>query len=149
VARIAAGQQVRIALDALPDKQLTGTVSNIDPLATKSDKGTNTYKVTVAIESSDPAVRPGMTAAAQIVTQRKENVVLVPRRAVQSENGKSFVLIPTAGLPDRATGTPANERREVTLGLSNSEYIEIAGGLKAGESVLVKDVVSTVNPTTD
>ena len=56
---------------------------------------------------------PGLPA--RIVTQRKDNVVLVPRRAVQSENGVSFVLVPTAGQPDRATGTPANTPPSMTM----------------------------------
>jgi HlyD family secretion protein len=146
VAQIKPGQTVKIVLDALPGQDLTGTVTTIDPLATQTDKGTNTYNVVVTITATDPAVRPGMTAAAQIVTQHKENIVLVPRRAVQSENGQSFVLIAKEGPFDNATQTPANDKRPVTIGLSNSESVEIASGLKPGEKVLVKDVVSTVAP---
>jgi RND family efflux transporter MFP subunit len=146
VAQIKPGQPVKIALDALPGQDLTGAVTTIDPLATQTDKGTNTYKVVVTITAADSAVRPGMTAAAQIVTQHKEGIVLVPRRAVQSENGQSFVLIPKEGPIDPATQTPANDKRPVTIGLSNSESVEIASGLKPGEKVLVKDVVSTIVP---
>ena len=146
VAQIKPGQPVKIALDALPGQDLAGTVTTLDPLATKTDKGTNTYKVVVTITSAGPTVRPGMTAAAQIVTQHKDGIVLVPRRAVQSENGQSFVLIPKGGPVDRTTQTPANEKRPVTIGLSNSESVEIASGLKPGEQVLVKDVVSTITP---
>jgi RND family efflux transporter MFP subunit len=146
VAQIKPGQSVKIALDALPDQDLTGTVTTIDPLATQTDKGTNTYNVVVTITATDPAVRPGMTAAAQIVTQHKEGIVLVPRRAVQSENGQSFVLIAKEGPMDSATQTPANDKRPVTIGLSNSESVEITSGLKPGEKVLVKDVVSTITP---
>jgi HlyD family secretion protein len=146
VAQIKPGQSVKIALDALPGQDLTGTVTTIDPLATQTDKGTNTYTVAVTITGADPAVRPGMTAAAQIVTQHKEGIVLVPRRAVQSENGQSFVLIPKEGPIDRATQTPANDKRPVTIGLSNSESVEITSGLQPGEKVLVKDVVSTIMP---
>ena len=146
VAQVQLNQPVTIVLDALPGKEIAGVVSNIDPLATKSDKGTNTYKVTVAIKAADAAIRPGMTAVAQIVTQSKDNAVLVPRRAVQSENGQSYVLIPTSGQPDPATQTPASQRRPVKIGLGNNESIEIVDGLKAGEQVLVKDVVSTFNP---
>jgi HlyD family secretion protein len=91
-------------------------------------------------------VRPGMTAAAQIVTQHKDGIVLAPRRAVQSENGQSFVLIPKEGPVDRTTQTPANDRRPVTIGLSNSESVEITSGLKPGEKILLKDVVSTIVP---
>ncbi len=146
VAQIKPGQPVKVALDALPGQDLTGAVTTIDPLATKTDKGTNTYNVVVTITATDPAVRPGMTAAAQIVTQHKEGIVLVPRRAVQSENGQSFVLIAKEGPVDRATQTPANDKRPVTIGLSNSESVELTSGLKPGEKVLVKDVVSTITP---
>ncbi|MDQ2999477.1 MAG: efflux RND transporter periplasmic adaptor subunit, partial [Chloroflexota bacterium] len=147
VAQIKPGQTVKIALDALPDQDLTGTVTTIDPLATQTDKGTNTYNVVVTITATDPAVRPGMTAAAQIVTQHKDGIVLVPRRAVQSENGQSFVLIAKEGPFDAATQTPANDKRPVTIGLSNSESVEIASGLKPGDKVLVRDVVSTITPS--
>ncbi|HEU5101980.1 MAG TPA: efflux RND transporter periplasmic adaptor subunit, partial [Roseiflexaceae bacterium] len=146
VAQIKPGQPVKVVLDALPGQDLAGTVTTIDPLATKTDKGTNTYTVMVTIAADDPAVRPGMTAAAQIVTQHKEGVVMVPRRAVQSENGQSFVLIPKEGPMDAATQTPANEKRPVTIGLANNESVEIASGLQPGERVLVKDVVSTIQP---
>lgn len=146
VAQIEDNQQVRITLDALPDAEIMGTVTNIAPLADKSDQGTTTYEVTVAIDTGDSAVRPGMTAVVEIVTRRKEEVVLVPRRAVQVENGQSYVLIPAEGQPDPQTSTPASEQREVTLGLSDNQFIEITDGLQGGETVLVRDVVSTFNP---
>jgi HlyD family secretion protein len=145
VAQLTTGQQVRVALDALPDRDVTGKVRNIAPLAVKSDKGTTTYKITVDLDASDVALRPGMTAVVQIVTRSKTDAVLVPRRAVQSENGINYVLVPTAGQPS-PTGQPASERRTVTIGLSNTESVEIVSGLKAGEQVLVADVVQTIDP---
>jgi HlyD family secretion protein len=149
VAQIREGQAVRIALDALADKELAGKVENIEPLATQNDRGTNTYKVTVAIDPSDATLRSGMTATVQIVTQSKPNAVLVPRRAVQTENGESYVLIPKEGPADPQTRRPASDRRVVTLGLSNAESIEVLSGLQAGEKVLVQDVVQTFNPVGD
>jgi len=146
VAQIAAGQQVRIALDALPGTELTGKVTNVEPLPTQTDRGTNTYKVTVEIDSSATTLRSGMTATVQIVTQSKPAVVLVPRRAVQLEGGESYVLLPKEGPPDVQNHRPASERRNVTLGLSNGEFVEIMSGLKAGDKVLVQDVVQTFNP---
>lgn len=146
VTQIKDGQTVRIALDALADKELTGKVTNVEPLAVQNERGTNTYKVTVAIDPSDATLRSGMTATVQIVTQSKPNAVLVPRRAVQTENGESYVLIPKEGPADPQTQRPASERRLVTLGLSNAESIEVLSGLQAGEKVLVQDVVQTFNP---
>jgi HlyD family secretion protein len=145
VAQLSPGQAVRVALDALPDAEVQGTLTNIAPLATENDRGTTTYEVTVAVRAEDVALRPGMTAVVQIVTRNKADALLVPRRAVQSENGQSYVLVPAAGQPDPATGRPASERRNVTLGLSNNESIEIVSGLKAGEKVLVADVVQVLD----
>lgn len=146
VSQLARGQQVHVTLDALPGKQIGGTVTNIEPLATKNAQGATTYQVRVEISQEDPAILPGMTAAVQIVTTAKDNAILVPRRAIQTRDGKTYLLIPTSGQFDVQNNRPASEERPVTVGLSNNEYIEITSGLKAGEQVLVPDVVRTLNP---
>ena len=154
VAQIEPGQVARVVLDALPGKEMTGRVTTISPLATKSDKGTNTYAVTVDLDSADAAVKPGMTATIRLITTRKEGIILVPRRAIQTENGQTFVYVvsavPQAPRPQvagpGATPTPPGERRIVTLGLTNSESAEVVSGLKAGDKVYVPDVVQTLNP---
>jgi HlyD family secretion protein len=137
--------------------EFTGKVTTISPLAVKNDKGSNTYAVTVQLDEADAAVRPGMTASVQVVTTRKEGVVLAPRRAIQTENGQTFVYVPsakpttpqpqTAG--PGATPSPPGERRGVKLGLSNSDTVEVLSGLTAGEQVYVPDVVQTFNPFTN
>jgi HlyD family secretion protein len=146
VAQLEPQQPVRITFDALPDQEIEGTITNIAPLATRSQQGTTTYEVTAEITPGDAPIRAGMTASVEIITESKPEAVLVPRRAVQIEDGKNYVYVPTAGPPDTTTGRPASERREVTLGLSNDEFVEITQGLQAGEQVLVQDVVSTFNP---
>jgi HlyD family secretion protein len=145
VAQIKKGQTAQVTLDALPNADLKGAVTNIEPLATKTQQGTTNYQVTVDIDPGNANVLPGMTASVAIVTTEKQNVVLVPRRAIQTENGKNYVLIPKSGAPT-AQGRPASEQREVSLGLSNNEQVEITKGLDAGTKILVPDVVSTFNP---
>ncbi|NJM06918.1 efflux RND transporter periplasmic adaptor subunit [Candidatus Gracilibacteria bacterium] len=148
VAQVVADQQARITLDALPDREFNGRVTRIAPLATRSAQGTTTYEVTVELDGDSPGVRPGMTAVVEVVTSVKEDTVLVPRRALLLEDGKSFVRIWTPDTPaDPISGEPAFERREVTTGLSNSQVIEILSGLEPGTKVLVQDVVSTFNPS--
>lgn len=145
VAQIKKGQTAQVTLDALPNANLKGVVSNIEPLATKTQQGTTNYQVTVDIDPGNANVLPGMTASVEVITTEKQNVVLVPRRAIQTENGKTYVLIPTGG-PPTAQGRPASEQREVKLGLSNNEQVEVTSGLEAGTKILVPDVVSTFNP---
>lgn len=153
IALVEPGQPVTINLDALPSAEVTGTVTAIAPQATRSEQGTTTYEVTVTLDQGSAGVRPGMTAVVQIITSEKADVLQVPRRAVRLEGGKSYVLLydPTA-VPQAQAGAggltiePPSQRREVTLGLSNSEFVEIVSGLSAGDKVLVQDVVSTFNP---
>jgi multidrug efflux pump subunit AcrA (membrane-fusion protein) len=91
-----------------------------------------------------------MTAVVEVLIQRKENILLVPRRAVTTEQGKQTVLIPSKAPPDpnvkTKAGEPNSEKREIKTGLTNNEAFEVVQGLKRGDQVLVRDVVTTVNP---
>ncbi|GAB4423392.1 MAG: efflux RND transporter periplasmic adaptor subunit [Chloroflexi bacterium OHK40] len=152
IAQVEPGQRVTIVLDALPGVEVGGTVTGIAPEATRSEQGTTTYEVTVTLDAGSAGVRPGMTAVADIVTEEKADAVLVPRRAVRAEGGRSYVYVPNPNLrPQPAIpgqeAPPPGDRREVTVGLSNSEFVEILSGLSVGDEVLVQDVVSTFNPT--
>jgi hypothetical protein len=151
IAQVEPGQRVSIALDALPEAEIGGEVTHIAPEATRSEQGTTTYEVTVTLDAGSAGVRPGMTAVVEVITAEKTDTLLVPRRAVRSEGGVSYVLVPTGGAPVAGATPgqfePASERREITLGLSNSEFVEVLSGLQAGEEILVQDVVSTFLPS--
>jgi RND family efflux transporter MFP subunit len=147
IAEVQLGQRAEIEVDALPGVVLGGEVTGVAPQATRSDTGTTTYEVTVTLDPGSAGVRPGMTAVVSIISEEKQDVVLVPRRAVRAEGGESFVLVPSADAAATAPDDTPGERRPVVLGLSNSEFVEIVSGLSAGEEVLVQDVVSTFNPS--
>ncbi|NTV63478.1 MAG: efflux RND transporter periplasmic adaptor subunit, partial [Oscillochloris sp.] len=156
IAQIQLGQRVKITLDALPGTEIGGTVGGIAPQATRSEQGTTTYSVTINLDKGDNGVRPGMTAVVAIITSEQSDTLLVPRRAVRTEGGKSYVLVfDPVGQPKAvvsggaASFEPASTRKEVTVGLSNNEMVEILSGLNVGDEVLVQDVVSTFNPMAD
>jgi len=65
VARVRIGAPVTVTLDALPDRTFRGRVMAIAPMASVDQGGTN-YKVTVALEERDPAMRWGMTAYVEV-----------------------------------------------------------------------------------
>ncbi|MCL5951195.1 MAG: efflux RND transporter periplasmic adaptor subunit [Chloroflexi bacterium] len=119
------GMPVQLDLDALPDATFTGTVAEIAPRAT-TVQGVVNYAIRVALEAPSPDVKLGMTANARIETAKKENALLVPSRAIHTNNGKRYVSVYAGGRTHEA---------EVTLGLSNDEYAEILDGLKEGEQV--------------
>jgi HlyD family secretion protein len=135
IGQIAAGQPARITLDAYPDRELTGEVTEISPSGTVQ-QGIVTYSVVVRPDETDLPLRPGMTAGVDITTAEKENVLLVPNRAIRSQNGRRVVLVQHGD---------TTEPVEVETGLRNDEFVEIVAGLSEGDRV-VTSVVPTNQP---
>ncbi len=63
--RVAAGQQVAVTFDALPDRVFQGQVTRISPMAESGTGGVH-YTTVIALEEMDPALRWGMTAFVDI-----------------------------------------------------------------------------------
>jgi len=127
-----AGQEVRVTLDSFPGRSLTGRVIAVLPSGTL-DLGVVSYRVTIAIDPTDLPLRGGMTANTEIVRERRDNVLLVPNRAVWI---------------DSTTGKPFVERKEgdqivvafIEQGISNDEYSEALSGLEEGDRLVVPSV---------
>lgn len=131
--RIAIGQEVDLTVDAVPGQTFTGKVSAVLGLGA-SQQGVVTYPVTVVIPDPDPALKPGMTAAASIVTDRHENVLLVPNRAIQVRGGQRTVTVLFEG-----ELIPVS----VTLGLSNETHSEIVDGQVREDDTVVLNATTT------
>ena len=128
VARVMAGQEARVTLDAFPGTELVGEVTQIASVA-QSGNGAVVYPVTVRLEPSDLPVRAGMTADASIVTASQAGALIVPLRAVHAGGGQQPYV-------ERLVGDQV-ERVAVTLGLMTEMEIEVTGGLSAGDVVIV------------
>lgn len=131
IAKILIGQEVEITLDAFgPDQKFMGQVVFVDPAETKIQDVVY-YKVTV--QFSDQAaigVKPGMTANVTIYTAKKDQVLVIPSRAVKSRDGEKYVTI----LIDAKKNITTD--KTVVVGLKGNEGIEIVSGLQAGEEVV-------------
>ncbi len=150
VAQLAEGQPVTLTLDALPNLNLTGTVSMINPLSNVGSAVT-AYQVRIETPASDTRVRPGMSANADIVVAQKQNALIVPRRAVRAEQGRLFVDTlqdPALCQADQSTWPvqPQLTPVEVTTGLSNEFAIEISSGnLRENSCIYVAGVDARLN----
>lgn len=128
VGRVQVGQDATITLDAFPNTTLRGSVTRVSPLGT-AVQGVVSYDVEIQIISSDVSVRTGMTAIADIVVERKEDILTVPNRALRRDsNGKYYVDVLVDG---------KSEQRVVTPGLSNESVTEIMDGLQEGDEAIV------------
>jgi HlyD family secretion protein len=129
IGRVAAGQPARVTVDAYPDEVFKGEVVLV---ATKGVNTSNvvTFEVKVEVTGDNRALlKPEMTANVSIVTKDKLDSLLVPVTALERKKGLSWLSIL------KKDGT--TDRRLVTIGDSNSEFVEILKGVEVGEMVVL------------
>ncbi len=124
------GQKVVLTLDAVLGREYHGVVDRVARVGTTTPTGIN-FTVTVRLTDADEKVKPGMTAAVTIFTERKEGVLLVPNRAVRTVEGQTVVYVLR---PGQEEPTPVT----VTLGASANTVSEVlAGDLREGDRVVL------------
>ncbi|MEW5720458.1 MAG: efflux RND transporter periplasmic adaptor subunit, partial [Chloroflexota bacterium] len=128
IAKIKIGQSAQITMDALPGKTYTAKIVAIGPVATIT-QGVVNYPVTAAINNTDGQVKPGMTANLAITVDQRDNVLLVPNRAVRTQGNQRTVTVLYKGL---SIAVP------VTIGLTNEQSAEITSGLLEGDQVVIQ-----------
>ena len=129
------GQPVTLSFDAILDRDTpyNGKVVEVAQAGT-SVQGVVSFKVTVELTDADEFVKPGMTAAVNIVVKEIKDELLVPNRAVRLSDSKRVVYLLVDGLPVKT---------EIRLGSSSDSMSVIAGGdIKEGDTVIL-------NPPTD
>jgi len=125
---IAVGQKASITLDALPNQTFDGTITKISDIGTVSS-GVTTYDVTLSV-SPETSMKVGMNASATISIEKRDNIIKIPLEALQESGKEQFVYVGTA-----ISETYLGEKRTVTTGISDGEFVEITGGLSAGEKI--------------
>ncbi|MGM0482203.1 MAG: efflux RND transporter periplasmic adaptor subunit [Pseudomonadota bacterium] len=94
------------------------------------DKKTRTFSVTLAFDDKVWKPMIGSTFAAHALTDAKHNATAIPVSAVIRQEGKDVVFIHSGG--------ETFERREVTLGIRDGNWVEVTNGIKAGERVVTQ-----------
>ncbi|HMP76259.1 MAG TPA: efflux RND transporter periplasmic adaptor subunit [Kiritimatiellia bacterium] len=133
MARIALDQQAEVRLDAYPGRPLNARVAHI-AFESRTVNNVTIYDVEVLPEQTPPFARSGMSAAVSFVFGETNNVLLLPMEAVQGGGRASAVRVPASS----QHGAP--ETREITTGLDDGRRVEIRGGLKEGDIVLVEEI---------
>lgn len=166
ISKIQLGQKADITFDGIQGKTFTGTVASI-PYTGQTSNNVTTYNVVVTIDNPD-GIKIGMNGNVSIKVQNKDNVVMVPTEAIQTRNGKKYVLETTSG---SSTGSSSSENStgngysrqnrnsngqgnsysggnrsgssngklvEIETGIENQNYAEVTSGLQEGQKVLVQ-----------
>lgn len=138
IAKVKVGQKTTITFDAIPDLSITGEVSEVDSIGTVS-QGVVTYTVKITFDTQDDRVKPSMSASAAIITDVKQDVLLVPNSAIKSDTSGNYVQILTNGLPTQ---------KVVRIGLANDTITEIISGINEGDQVVTQSITSTATAAT-
>ncbi len=128
IGQVRQGQSVRLALDALPDNPLTGTVDQI-ALTANQDAAVVTYDVRVALDPTGAPVRVGMTASATVIVQELRNVLRAPNLYVRLDRRTNQAFVNLVNADGSLTEVP------VSVGLRAEEYSEVVGGLNEGDTI--------------
>ncbi len=140
VPNVKVGLKATITFDSLsaqagiPDKTYTGKVVAVDKTGTILNNVTS-YPAIIVLDTTSDQILPNMDANANIITNTKNDVLLVPSGAVQTQNGAVTVRVLKNGQP---------ETIDVTTGLSSETQTEIVSGLSEGD-VVVTGVVTAAS----
>jgi HlyD family secretion protein len=131
--RVQTGSGVRVRVDAVPDRELTGTLKDISVVA-KPDFTTwppvRNFDVVVTLSDSDPRLRSGMSASARVELDRLADVLVVPTGAVFQRGPATIVYVVNRG---------AIESRTVTVLRRGRDQIAIASGVSEGDRLSLKE----------
>ncbi|KKS36859.1 MAG: Efflux transporter, RND family, MFP subunit [Parcubacteria group bacterium GW2011_GWA2_42_14] len=132
VSKVKAGQKVTITFDAIEGLSITGEVAEIDSVGVIA-QGVVTYGVKIELDTEDERVKPSMSVSAAIITEVRQNALIVPNSAVKQQGDTAYVEIYVSD-----TQTPL--KQNVQVGLSNDTSTEILSGLNEGERVVTQTI---------
>ena len=143
IGQVREGQPVRFTVDSYPGERFRAAVRQIRKAPTENQNVVS-YLVILDVDNREGKLLPGMTANVEIVTGARANVLRVPttalrfrpRAADRPQDEKPAGSAPSVWVACADPFKPT--RRRVTLGLQGEEFVEVRGGLKPGEKVLVR-----------
>ncbi len=128
VGKLEEGMPAAIKIGALPDARIEGIVYSISLKARTEDNAT-VFPIEISLtEVHDVKLRAGYSANADIIIERRSDVLVIPERVVRFEDDVARV---TVLLPDGTT-----TEREIQTGLSDAILVEVTDGLEEGDKLV-------------
>jgi len=143
--KLAPQQPAEVVVDALAGERFTGVISRISPTV---DPKTGTFRARVEVPDPSRRLKPGMFARVNIVYERREEALQLPRAAILDADGGQSVFVVVGDKAEQRTvrtGLANNGWLEVVEGLDGSERVVVVGqaGLKTGTAVKVVDAAAS------
>ena len=131
--KIKVGAAAHIHVTALPEETFEGTLLRF---GTAADKASGTIDAVFALPNPNLLLRPDLRAEFSIVLSKRENVLSIPKMALQGDSLNRFVYVKDYDLPNAFVKSP------VQIGASNDRFVEVLGGLIVGDEVVTTGAYS-------
>jgi HlyD family secretion protein len=125
--KIREGQEVKIKIDAFPNREFVGKIYEISPTVSEEKLEGRTVAIKISINRHEETLRPGMSCDIEIFVDKIPGALLVPTNLLMGRGEKKHVFIIEDGI---VKGKP------LSLGLSNWDFTVVEGGLKEGEEII-------------
>ena len=141
------GQRVSFTVDAFPDDKFEGSVTQVRQQAT-TESNVVTYEVVISARNNDLKLKPGLTANVTIFTLEKNDVLVVPAKALRFMPNEALLqkgeTIEDVEAPNKVWTREGNtfKAHKVETGTTNGMLTEIVSGVSAGTEVLVDFSIS-------
>ena len=120
------GLSAQVTLEAMPGETFTAIVDEVSPVL---DPASRTVRIRLRFPGHmDPRIRAGMFATVSLVTNTRQDILIIPRTSVISTYGAWVVFT----VNERNIAS----RRTVTLGIENELFVEVLSGLETGDMVV-------------
>jgi len=131
VGKIKEGMSAEIKIGALPDAKIKGELRLISLKSQKQDNST-VFPIEILITETEGAtLRAGYSANADIIIERRSDILIIPERVVTYRDGASYIEI-------KGSEPGSRLEKEISTGLSDAIHVEIKEGLSKDEEVLEK-----------
>jgi len=129
ISKVKVGQEVRIGIDAFPEKQFTGKVTEVANIGEQlQNTNAKVYEVRILVNEFDSILRPAMTTKNTILTSIVDNVLFIPIEAIFNTDSVTFVYLKDGG---------SIVRQQVIVGQSNDNEIIVRAGVKEDDELLL------------
>jgi HlyD family secretion protein len=129
--KVMPGQPVRVRVDALPDRSISGKVKSVGSILRmkRFDMPAKVVDAVIELEDVGGKLTPGMTATGHVEIDKAFGVLLIPLEFVRQSEGRTVVRV-------KGTGTAGWQELAVQLGRRNTEMVEVLNGLREGQRVV-------------
>ena len=152
VAKVKTGEKATLTFDAVDGLSISGTVLEVDLVGTVT-QGVVNYNVKIGFDTSDDRIKSGMSVSAAIITDVKQDVLIVPNSAIKIQGTNNYVEIFDKSMPvttgnQGVISSALPIQQAVVIGAFDDFSTEIISGLSEGDKIVTRTIAPSTTVAT-